>query len=486
MLDHTNDTIVAVSSPPGTGAVGVVRLDGPDTLTVADRFCHARGHATIGDVPLSSRVEGDVALDDGLLLPAVLHVFKAPRSYTRNHLVEIRVPGGQALIDLVVERATRAGARRAEPGEFTARAFLNGAMSLDEAEAVAGVIQAGSDRALSAARRARDGALTRRIEPVSAGLTDLAALVEADIDFADEPIEFIAPAQLVRRMCELDDALARLEGDTMCAERVSPLPRVLLFGRPNAGKSTLMNALAGMPRSLCSPLPGTTRDVLAAHVRLGEVEAMLLDAAGVDVNGDAIDDIAAAARSLSLAEAGSVDVVALVVDAGSAADLALLRTLSDATVATIVLVLNKIDAIDDARQRTIVREWRAALSSWRGDVHEPSDARRVVVVRVSALRGDGLDEMRRTLAEALGPCPADTMSAATILLTQRQLDAVSNARLAIGRAVTMSQSLRHTSDGAELLAFELREALDALGCVTGAVTPDDLLGHVFARFCIGK
>lgn len=510
MLDRIHDTIVAVSSPSGRGAVGIVRLDGPEALAVAETFClpadQPRKFNRIGDVPASSRIEGRVVLDSDLPVPAVFYVFKAPRSYTRHHLIEIHTIGSFALLNLVVARAIQAGARQAEPGEFTARAFLNGAMDLSEAEAVAGVIQAGSDRALSAARRVRSGLLGRRVSSVAEALTELLALVEADIDFADEPIEFISPQEISHRLGKLDAMLAELAGTALCAERVSPLPRVLLIGRPNAGKSALMNALTGLPRSLCSPLPGTTRDVLSAPVHFGDLEALLLDSAGMDENDAPADPVAAAAKDATLAEAVHADVLLLVCDARLAPDFEMWRTVRDAAKSPVVVVLNKVDLLDHMSQCAVDQQWRAALRSWLE--HEPEGSIRdeVPIRWISALHGHGLDELRATVATTLGDPPPDrgtpvgpeaarqnlavspdaTAGWATLLMTRRQLDAIAEARDAIGRAAGLTRSLRQTSDGAELLAFELREALNAIGAITGTVAPDDLLGRIFANFCIGK
>ena len=468
MLDRLDDTIVAVSSAPGNGAVGIVRLSGPKAIDIADTMVKVAGDVPLARRPGSTRTPGEVRPAEGIGLPAVFYVFRAPHSYTRQDLVEIHSIGSPPVLDMIRRRAMTLGAVAAQPGEFTARAFLNGAMDLAEAEAVAGVIRARTDTQLRASRWMRDGRLSHEISDARDELAELLALVEADIDFAEEPIEFITPAALRERLAAIDARLRRIPAEKKSAERLDALPRILLLGRPNAGKSSLMNALSGTSRAICAAAAGTTRDILSAPIRLGRGEAILLDAAGVDQSDD---EIIAQARALTLDAAQRVDLVCLVVDLGAHEDAAALGLVHSLELPRVVVAANKCDLLSDREVAQRVRR----MEAWNiGPVR-----------RVSAKSGAGTEVLRTAFVEALGETAGTTLSEA-MLLSERQRSAIADAGSAIGRAMNLSETATETVDCADLVAFELREALDALGAVTGEVTTDDLLGRVFANFCIGK
>jgi len=465
MLDRLDETIVAISSAPGHGPLGIVRLSGGRALEIAERLALLRGGETLGHQPGFRRVAGEVLLDADALLPARFLVFRKPRSYTREDLVEIQSIGSPAVLELIRRRAIELGAVPAEPGEFTARAFLKGGMTLPEAEAVAGLIRAQSDTQLRASRRMLDGAFARCILEAREQLAELVALVEADIDFAEEPIEFITPPELSRRLDAIAEDLRRLATDAMLSERLDALPRILLFGAPNAGKSSLMNRLSGTERSICAAAAGTTRDILAAPMRLRRGEAILLDTAGVDAS---LDEVIAAARAATLSEAERVDLVCVVADVTRPVETEAIRTLD---VARTVVAANKVDLLN----REAIDQ---AVDAWRRQGLGP-------VCPVSAATGEGVEDLRAVLSAAVGEAETTTLSEA-VVLTERQAKGVSEANEAIQHAQVLAAQAGETVDCADLLAFELREALEALGAVVGEVTTEDLLGQVFARFCIGK
>jgi tRNA modification GTPase len=467
MLDRVDDTIVAISSAPGYGALGIVRLSGPEAIHIADRMASAAAGGPLASRPGSTRVSGEVLIDATIRLPAVFYVFRAPHSYTRQDMVEIHTVGSPPALDLVRRRALDLGALAAEPGEFTARAFLNGAMDLASAEAVAGIIRAQTDTQLRASRRMMDGELSRHVRESRDTLAELVALVEADIDFAEEPIEFITPSALRDRLADIDARLQPLLQGEASAERLEVLPRILLFGPPNAGKSSLMNRLSGTSRAICAAAGGTTRDILSAPIRLGRAEAILLDTAGVDRSED---EIVAQARAMTLSEAERVDLICVVVDVTSADDEHLCSTVRSLE-APVVVAANKSDLVSASQLTDVVD----GLKRWRTGP----------VCAVSAKDGSGIDMLRARFAEALGTTATTTLGEA-VVLSERQRQAVRDASEAIQRAVELSENATETIDCADLLAFELREALDALGSVTGEVTTEDLLAQVFANFCIGK
>lgn len=466
MIERLAETIVAIASPPGTGAAGIVRLSGSRAIELASELLDRPDD--LKDQPSWTRAERVIAVEPGLHLPATINLFRAPGSYTRDDLVEIITVGAPVVLDLLRRRLIDLGALPAEPGEFTARAFLSGGMALSQAEAVAGVIEARTDTQLRAARRLMDGALAQPINEARDALAELLALVEADIDFAEEPIEFITPKELQARITDVSDRLARLVATSAYERTVQTVPQVLLFGAPNAGKSTLINRLSGTDRAICAAIAGTTRDLLRAPARLGEVEVMLIDAAGID---DSEDEIIATARGMVMAEASCVDVLCVVLDASSEMPTQLAAAARELAVAETVVVINKIDAVSAER-----------VASFRQSA-EQHFAR--LPVCVSALTGDGMGALTNSLVQACG-ARGTTAGAQELLLNDRHRRSIAQADAALARAGELCAEVSETIDCAELLAFELREATDALGTITGAVTTDDLLGQVFARFCIGK
>jgi tRNA modification GTPase len=448
--------------------MGIIRLSGPDAIRIVNLMARTKETENLEIVRGFSRVEGQIVLDADLSAPAIFHVFRAPRSYTRQDMVEILTVGSPPLLEWARENAARLGAVPAEPGEFTARAFLAGAMDLSAAESVAGLIRAQSDTQLRAARRMADGTLARRIHEIREALADLTALIEADIDFAEEPIEFITPLLLHERLKAIESQLGRLLDNAESSERFDTLPRILLFGRPNVGKSTLMNRLSGTHRAICAAVAGTTRDLLAAPIRLGRGEAILLDAAGID---ESPDRIIAAARAMTLRAAERVDLVCMVLDVSDVEDESLWSQAATLDIPRTVSALNKCDLLTHAQRQRAVERLRA-----RGTAP---------VCPVSALDGSGVEDLRVQLHHALSES-IHTMMGEAVMLSGRQRQAMDESLSAIRRAEVLTHSAKATIDCAELLAFELREALEILGTVTGEVTTEDLLGRIFSSFCIGK
>lgn len=468
MIERIHETIVAISSPPGRGALGIVRLSGPEALTISSSLAAGAAENVLGACGGGVRIEGEVRVSDGLSLPAAYLVFKGPRSYTRQDVVEIQTVGSTPLLELIRERAVALGALAATPGEFTARAFLNGGMDLTKAEAVAGTIHAESDGQLRAARRMMEGTLAKSVKKSRDELAELLALVEADIDFAEEPIDFIRPAALRARVDAVGATLLGLAEAGPTVERLAQLPHVLLLGPPNAGKSTLMNSLSGIDRAICSAVSGTTRDVLSAPMRLGGGEAILLDAAGID---ESDDPVIREGRTKALLAAEQVDLVCIVVDVATADEATVRELTGSVELPSVMIAANKCDLASEARIGTHLKALAKAGAG--------------AVVGISAKSGRGVDELRDAMSEALGS-RTQTVGGDIALLTERQRDAIVEASAALTRAGELAATANETIDCADVLAFELREALDALGQVTGEVTTEDLLGHVFAKFCLGK
>ena len=460
----TADTIAAVSSPPGPAPRGIVRLSGPRALPLGAHLFHPDGATSLTAAASSTCLSGRVRIPDGEM-PASAFVFRRPRSYTRDDLVEIHLLGSPGLLALLLDEAVRYGARPAGPGEFTARAFLAGAMDLAEAQGVAAMVRAGSDDELRAARGLLDGRLSDVARAAREELADLLSLVEGALDFADEPIEFIAPAELRRRLGELEARLSETLRAAAAAERFGEWPRVLLAGPANAGKSSLFNRLCGSDRAICSPAPGTTRDVLTAPIRLACGGALLIDVAG---EHPAADDVSRRARAAAEAERARADLLLHVADA--TAD----STPPRAAEVPTIRVLNKVDLLDDP----------AALRA-REIEGRPEGEESPPFVAVSARTGAGCDRLIRRIESLLSARGRDRRECDLALYAEHR-DGLAAAIEAVRRARSLVGDSTTRADAADLVALELHEAADRLAALTGELAADELLGRIFSRFCIGK
>lgn len=437
-----DDTIVAISSSVAPAARAIVRLSGRDAFATAKNVVtDLSREAVVGRHRLRWR---------DFEIPVSIYGFLAPRSATGEDVVEVYLPGNALIARSVVASLIAAGARQAEPGEFTARAYFHGRLDLAQAEGVAATIAAANEAELRAARQLLSGELARRLSPAMDAIAETLALVEAGIDFSDEDVSFLPADQLVARARAIDGDLARLVDDSRRFASLTHEPAVALVGRPNAGKSTLLNALCGRARAVVSPVAGTTRDLIWAHVPLRRGLIRLIDVAGLEPNVPPPEDESPAAHiaremhARARRAAESADVLVLVHDSTDATPPPTLPRSPDLTVRT------KCDL--------------------RSSIQHLS-------LSVSAVTGQGLDELRGRLDD-LAFSGADA-AANALALNDRHLSAVAEARLALGR-------LSEPPGSAEIVALELREALDALGGVLGQVTPDDVLGRVFGTFCIGK
>jgi tRNA modification GTPase len=437
---RTDDTIAAISSAAGAGARIVLRTSGADSLAIAAHLSPAepREDTSVRRVTLHFA---------GMRVPATRYTFIAPRSVTGEDVVEYHIPGSPLLARLLLDELIRRGARQADAGEFTARAYFNGRIDLTAAEGVAATVAAASERELLAARQLLSGELARRLRPIMDRIAEALALVEAGIDFSDEDVSFISRDEALGRirnaMQELEDLLAQ----SARFERLTHEPEMVLVGRPNAGKSTLLNALAGHERAVVSPVAGTTRDAIWAHVRLRRGIVRIIDVAGIGASPSS--ELELKMRDGAIRVIATADVVVIVQDATDSRPPPQLPRSAD------LLVLSK------------------------SDLAQPPNANALLV---SSLNGEGLAALRDKL-DLL--CFGETGEGAgagspSLALNARHVDGVTEALHALQRAAVSVDA------GAELLALELREALDALGRILGGVTPDDLLGRIFATFCIGK
>lgn len=438
------DTIVAIASPPGPGIRGLVRVSGPRTFEILGRIFHADHPETLPRGPSCDPGHLDVAGQHRRLTASVTR-WPGPRTYTGQDLAEIHIVGSPPILQLVLETCLAGGARLAEPGEFTLRAFLSGRLDLTRVEAVLGVIDARTSEQLATALQQLAGGLAHSITRLRDRLLDILAHLEAGLDFVDE--EDVDP--ISRTL--LADELARAAGDlTSLAEtfrsRDRPgtgLPRVVLVGPPNAGKSRLFNALVGDARAIVSHVAGTTRDYLAAPCTFDGVAAELVDTAGVD---DADHPIEAQAQVLRAAQVAGADV---------------LLACRPATASEYPLVLPHQPHLQIATKCDLAPAPPGMIAT-------------------SAETGEGLERLRRAVADALRAAASEGDSLAGSAARCR--DSLSRASQVIEAAGVALAS----GAGDELVAVDLRAALEELGKVVGAVVTDDILDRIFSRFCIGK
>jgi tRNA modification GTPase len=435
------DTIAAIATPAGRGGIGVVRLSGPGVGEIAA--------ALIGQVP-EPRVATFCAFRDThgeLVDEGVALYFPAPRSYTGEPVLELHGHGGPVVMQTLLGACLDAGARLAEPGEFTRRAFLEGKLDLAQAEAVADLIDAASREAARSALRSLTGEFSEAIGALAAQLVELRALIEAMLDFPEEEVDSLhrddAAARLARIRRSLDDLLAKSRQGSLLRSGL----HVVLAGRPNVGKSSLLNRLAGEERAIVTPIAGTTRDALREPIQIEGVPLVVVDTAGLRASADVIELIGIERTQRELERA---DLVLAVFEAGTGA--VALEQLP-AGVAR-VDVYNKVDLTPGFQP--------------------PAGANRAVAV--SAKSGQGLDLLRKAILEAAGWSSAGE---SVFLARERHLRAFESTRAHLEAAAGEVQRF-------ELFAEELRLAHLALGTITGEFTADDLLGEIFARFCLGK
>jgi len=445
------DTIVAIATAPGRGGIGIVRVSGRDCRRVAEGLLGRVPAPRTAELHRFSDADGE-PIDEGIAL-----YFPGPASFTGEDVLELQGHGGPVVMDLLLGRVLELGARAAEPGEFTQRAFLNEKLDLAQAEAVADLIDSGSTQAARAALRSLQGEFSSQVHDLSESVLELRMWVEAAIDFPEEEVDFLGDRALGARLESIRARFAELAETARQGRLLRDGLTIVIAGRPNAGKSSLLNRLAGYDAAIVTPVPGTTRDVLRERIEIDGLPLHVLDTAGLRESPDEVEveGIRRAHREIERA-----DRVLFVVDASDAqavaaidADLAALPTAAPRTV-----VMNKADRIG------------AAVRLEGGDTP---------ALWLSAATGAGLELLRQHLKDCAGFHPAGT---GALSARARHLDALRRARAHVEEAHRLLTE-RHAG---ELVAQELTDAQRALGEITGEVTSEDLLGRIFGSFCIGK
>jgi len=511
------DTIAAISTPPGRGGIGIVRLSGPQAASIAAQLVRLRhpldnlaqlehAHARLADV-LDDADDDATRIDEALVT-----FFAAPRSYTAEDLVEIATHGSPVVLELLLRRALDLGARLAEPGEFTQRAFLSGRLDLTQAEAVRDLIDA---QTLTQARQAASqmgGALSHRVAPVKQALVDLVALLEAGIDFAEDDIDVTPQQEIARQIAELTPPLTALEASFARGRIVHDGLTLAIVGRPNAGKSSLFNRLVERDRAIVTATPGTTRDLVTERISIGGIPIELVDTAGLrdgapqSPNGpvapllDEVEQLGIARSREALADAA---LVLIVLDATQPLNDEEHRLLAAVVGRPALVAVNKSDLVNTdigtsdlsngvlksmneiPRDSTKcqgttsvvpqLRQIKEGALAPEGDLASLS----LPALPTSALTGEGISALReKILALATGGAAAEP----GLLTNLRQHQAVTTALAALADAATANAaSIPH-----EMILLDLYRALWALDSLTGQTTPDDILNLIFSTFCIGK
>jgi tRNA modification GTPase len=452
------DTIAAIATPPGRGGVGIVRVSGPAARAIAVAIMRRDPdprHAHYG--PFHER-DSEI-LDHGIAL-----FFPGPHSFTGEDVLELQGHGGPIILDCLLRETMRLGARLARPGEFSERAFLNDKLDLAQAEAIADLIDSASEQAARSAVRSLSGEFSRRIDALLEQLIELRLYVEAAIDFPEEEIDFLADGRIAAKLREviaaLETVLASARQGTLLREGIT----VVIAGAPNAGKSSLLNALAGRDTAIVTPIAGTTRDVLREHIQIDGLPLHIIDTAGLR---DSPDEVEQEGIRRAWQEIEKADHILLVVDSSC-----------DAATDPLRLWPAGAPVLPAARHVTVVRN-KCDLSGLPLGLTTTESSAGPAVVGVSAKTGAAIDVLRAHLKDSVGYHNAGEGS---FIARRRHLDALQRTLAALHAG---QQQLTALGAG-ELLAEDLRQAQQALGEITGRFTPDDLLGRIFSSFCIGK
>lgn len=445
------ETIAAIATPPGRGGVGILRISGSAVEQIAIDLLGRLPQIRCAELHDFRAADGDL-IDTGLVL-----YFAAPASFTGESVLELHGHGGQVVLDLLLQRVIELGARPARPGEFSRRAFLNDKLDLVQAEAIADLIESDTAQAARAAIRSLQGAFSQHVHALAEALTQLRIYIEAAIDFPDEEIDWQSDARLRQMLQDLQDDLAAIMIRAHQGQLLRDGMTLVIAGRPNAGKSSLLNALAGSEAAIVTAIPGTTRDVLREHIQLDGMPLHVIDTAGLHDSDDPVEQLGME-RARKAME--SADRVLLIVDdqAGyTSADAAILENLPAGVPHT--LIFNKIDLT--GREPGLMAGGKSAG------------------VALSVWSGAGMDALRVHLKHCVG---FGEQVAGNFSARRRHLDALQRVQ----QHLLAGQRQLVELQAGELLAEELRLAQQELGEITGEVSSDDLLGRIFSSFCIGK
>lgn len=459
----TMETIAAISTAMGEGGIGIVRISGPQCFTILDKIFIAKNPETIENIPGYTIKYGKIVHPrTGKTIDEVLvSYFKAPRSYTTEDMCEINSHGGTVVLRMVLEACLQAGASLAEPGEFTKRAFLNGRIDLSQAESIIDLIQAKSEKEAQASAQQLEGRLSKKIKGIQAKLLDFMADIEASIDYPEYDIEEVTNPEMARKLEEVSRDLANLEKSFETGKILKEGIKTVIIGRPNAGKSSLLNAILQEERAIVSDIAGTTRDTIEEMITVRGVPLKLIDTAGIRKTEDEIEKIGVE-RALKLMK--EAELVIHIIDGTeelTEEDQTILSQIQDKNA---LVLLNKIDQGDSGLEND-----------------ETLKATGKKVIKISAKLGDGIEEMYQEISKMFQL--EQLQSDSEVLITNiRHKNQIHNAWVACEkakRAIMENMPI-------DLVAVEIKEILEAIGEITGDQVSDDIINEIFHKFCLGK
>ncbi|MEP6612123.1 MAG: tRNA uridine-5-carboxymethylaminomethyl(34) synthesis GTPase MnmE, partial [Mucilaginibacter sp.] len=454
---NQQETIVALATPTGTGAIGIIRLSGPDAITIANSVFKGKDLTKQAShtIHFGGIVDGDMILDEVLA-----SLFIAPRSYTRENVVEISCHGSAYIIESIIKLLIRKGARSAKAGEFTLRAFLNGQLDLSQAEAVADLIASNSKASQQVALNQLRGGFSNQLQALREQLVQFASLIELELDFAEEDVEFANRDQLKKLINEINRVIGSLIRSFELGNAIKQGVNTVIAGRPNAGKSTLLNALLNEERAIVSHIPGTTRDTIEEVLNIQGINFRLIDTAGIREATDAIEKIGVARTMEKISQSA---LLIYVYDASEMTEKELNQDIESLHKPGIkmLLVANKIDLLNGA---PILLDFPAYGFSG--------------LISISAKEKLHIDELKNAIYHAA--IKSQLNDDETLVTNIRHLEALQKTEEALSRVLIGMDTI--TSD---FLAMDIKQALHYLGEITGAVTTDDLLENIFSKFCIG-
>ncbi len=454
MNEYFQDTITALATASGRAGVGIIRISGPKSLEIIQKIIHF--------VPKNRYAHycdffdhNGLRLDQGIAL-----FFKGPNSFTGEDVVELQAHGGPVVLDLLIKTVLAFGGRLAEAGEFSQRAFLNDKMDLVQAEAISDLINSSSEQAARSALRSLQGEFSKKIDGIVSTLIEIRMFVEAAIDFPEEEIDFLSDSNVLNQIDELSKEMSELLANAQQGALLTEGMRVVIAGKPNAGKSSLLNALSGKDSAIVTDIEGTTRDVLKEQINIDGMPLHVIDTAGLRESSDQVEQIGI---SRAWKEIEQADRILLVVDASDPINQ------NNLAWPEFIQKLNRSDHL------TLIRNKVDKISEDTGI----NNSGNYPIISLSAKSGSGLDFLRKHLKDCVG---YDSGNEGSFTARRRHLQAIEQALEAINLGRTQLVEM----NAGELLAEELRIAQDHLGLITGKFRPDDLLGEIFSSFCIGK
>jgi len=461
MIENIENTIVAISTPPGKGGIAIIRLSGKQSIEIVSKILRAKQNleniepwkAVLGRI-----VDHDVEVDE-----VVVIVYKAPNSYTKEDMVEINCHGGVYVSQLILGLAIKNGAHLAQPGEFTFRAFLNGRIDLSQAEAVADLIHAQTEASLQASYSQLEGKLSQKITAISNRLVDFCSLLELELDFSEEDVEFVDRVKFVEQLKEGQKELENLISTYQIGRIAREGVKLVIAGRPNVGKSSLLNMLIKEERAIVTEIPGTTRDPLEVQLDFKGILFRVFDTAGIKNTADRIEQesVRRAKRHLE-----SADIIIHVFDGSEMLkpeDYEIISTIQKSKQLTLIRVINKIDLVQEIEREKI-------------------NGNNIPVLSISAIKGDGIDRLEKALYQRVVEDDNQSFSAKVLVTNVRHWEALTKALESLQRSIDEAEK----GVSSEFIALYLRDALNYLGQITGKVTREDILNNIFSKFCIGK